>query len=107
MPLLSGYDSGTPEHAVLDASCSSRDSGRDVSALNSASKPATFFSRLSNQDLLERSCLTNLFSLCTSLSSSRLASFKERSRPGWRFFEFVAVVDLHGKKADMQNGVAE
>lgn len=96
MPLLSGDESGTPEPVVLDASCASRDSERDASALRSVSKSAIFFSRLSSQDLLERSCLTNLFSLCTSLSSARLASSKERSRPEWRVFEFAAVVDLHG-----------
>lgn len=96
MLLLSGDESGTPELAVLDASSSSRDSERDVPALRSVSKSAILFSRLSSQDLLERSCLTNLFSLCTSLSSSRLASSKGRSRAEWRLFEFVATVDLHG-----------
>lgn len=102
--LLSGDELCAPDVEPVDACCSGLNSEPEASAPRSVSKSKIFLSRWSSQFLLERNCFTNLFSLCTSLSSSRLASSNEVCRAPWRGFTFAGEDDLNDQAGCHENG---
>jgi len=95
---LLSVDMCAPELEPVDAFWSGLDSRPEPSASRSASKSRIFLSRWSSQCLLERNFFTNLFSLWTSLSRSRLVSSNERWRAEWRDLLLCGGGDLCNEK---------